>query len=268
MALHPNHPLASRLLQIAVARLQNPLLATPTTDPPAVAGPAARRDDPHTSPLEIFLRRVVDHDLQPLNDSASRLLAIEDQDGFSSHRLTGILEQDPVLAAKMLRLANSAFQPSLARVRNLRDAVIRLGLETVRSAALGACLRETLGEGNVLDERIFWRHSAAIAVLTRLLAESRRDPGDEAFTAGLLHNIGLLALDQLAPQDLRRAIALAASAANPSASPSGKSSASPMPPSAPSSPTAGPSRPPSHWPRPPATTRAPAASCSRASPSS
>jgi putative nucleotidyltransferase with HDIG domain len=126
----------------------------------------------------------------------ARILQLIDREGASGKELVEVIEHDQALTGKMLRLANSAFFGQSRRVATIPRAVVLLGFSTVRNLALGVKVWDTLSSG-ISRTRLedLWMHSVAVAVATRTLAARLRvgDP-DEAFTAGLLHDIGRLVL--------------------------------------------------------------------------
>lgn len=108
------------------------------------------------------------------------------------------LHRDPALTTRVLRLANSSFYGLARRVSDASEAVVVLGMRTVRSLSMLAGAYPMLShhkncygvEGNGL-----WEHSYAVATGAQLLAaRSGKATEDTAFTAGLLHNIGKLML--------------------------------------------------------------------------
>jgi putative nucleotidyltransferase with HDIG domain len=113
-----------------------------------------------------------------------------------SRELVTVIENDQALAAKTLRLANSAFFGQRRRVATIPRAIILLGLSTVRNLTLSVKVWDALGTG-VARSRLerLWSHSIACAVAARALTVRLNggDP-DESFTAGLLHDVGRLIL--------------------------------------------------------------------------
>lgn len=188
------------------------------------ARPLARADDGYAHhpsafsaplPLPAHLRRpriVLDEvlaeavDLRPLPEVARRLLSIAEEDDFSLQDLAIVVGADQALTAKILRVANSPFHRHSRQIGTIRDAVVLLGFRTVRSAALAACLMQsTPPQTNVLDYPSFWRYSVSVGVLAELLALDEHTR-DMAFTAGVMHNLGRLALDQFVPREFERAV--------------------------------------------------------------
>lgn len=111
---------------------------------------------------------------------------------------------DPVLAAKTLALANSAYYGLPRQLSSLREAIIFLGFGTVRTIALAVTnFAGYLGksDADALARREVWRHSLNTALCARtlvpMLSPSVQEAftADEAFTGGLLHDIGKMALD-------------------------------------------------------------------------
>ena len=147
--------------------------------------------------------------LRPLPSVALRVLEIAESEHFSAHELAQTISADPALTAKMLRLANSAYYGFPRRIGTVRDAVVLLGFRAVRSATLATCVIEAIPRGANIDDHTFWHFSITVGMLAEVLAGATHRHANEAFTAGVLHNIGRLALDQHRPDALRRAILLA-----------------------------------------------------------
>lgn len=118
--------------------------------------------------------------------------------------LADVLGRDQALTARVLRLANSALFGLPRRIGALTDAIVLLGFNTVRSLSVAGSAftvmdRSVVGYG--LQRGLLWRHGVAAAAAARLLA-SRVAPQqvEEAFVAGLLHDIGKIVLDSYVGQ--------------------------------------------------------------------
>lgn len=146
-------------------------------------------------------------ELCPLGGIASAVLRITDGDRFSAHELGKVISSDQALTARMLRLSNSAYYGFPRRVTTVRDAIVLLGFRAVRSSVLASCVIADIGKPENLDYQQFWRNSVSVAMLGEMLAKAEHANAEEVFTAGVLHNIGRLALDQQRPdlfRELRR----------------------------------------------------------------
>lgn len=119
------------------------------------------------------------------------------------------IARDQALVAKMLRVANSSFYGLQGKVNSIGDAIVVLGLRGVRTLATAAAVTGAFGSGQHpgFDFRIFWRHSIAIALCARALARHMKMSEDNAFTAGLLHDIGRLVLASCYPRQLAAVLA-------------------------------------------------------------
>ena len=139
-------------------------------------------------------------ELRPLPAVATSILRLTEHDRFSAHELASAITADQALTAKLLRLANSAYYGFPREIGTVRDAVVLLGFRTVRATTLASCVIGTLSEANHLDYESFWHFSVSTGMLAEMLARTEGVHQDSAFTAGVLHNVGLLALDQQRPE--------------------------------------------------------------------
>ena len=113
-----------------------------------------------------------------------------------------IISSDQVLTTRVLRLVNSAYHGLPRQVHSVTEAVTLLGLEQVKSMALALSVHDMFATGRYadgLDRAQLWRHSLAVANCARLVAKEAalKDP-EQAFTAGLLHDVGKVVFDQYA----------------------------------------------------------------------
>jgi putative nucleotidyltransferase with HDIG domain len=169
-----------------------------------VAGLPAVRPATSEADTEHILQHI--QTLPALPQAAVQALAALRDDNSSPEHCAEQIGRDLALAARTLKLANSAFYGLAGRVSGLRDAVTMLGRRTLCSAVTAVVVSEQLQaqrcEG--FDFSDFWRHAAGTAIAARCIARSLRLDEETAFTAGLLHDIGHLALaahfpEQLAP---------------------------------------------------------------------
>jgi HD-like signal output (HDOD) protein len=124
------------------------------------------------------------------------IIALIDDDRAGAKKLVELIERDQALTARLLRLANSAFFGQARKVSTIPRAVLLLGFSTVRNLALGVKVWDTLGTGVSRKElEALWTHAVQVAAAARVLARQQRQVNpDEAFTTGLLHDVGQLVL--------------------------------------------------------------------------
>jgi putative nucleotidyltransferase with HDIG domain len=116
--------------------------------------------------------------------------------GGDGNELLTALESEGPLSTKLLRLAGGAFFGQADRVRSLPRALVLLGAPTVRNLAVGVGMWDALAAGAGRHRAAeLWEHAVAVGVATKMLAARLRSAEpDEAFAAGLLHDVGRLVL--------------------------------------------------------------------------
>jgi len=161
---------------------------------------------------ETLLNRI--GDLPPLPAIALRVMRAADDPQTSAMDLAQILQTDQALTAKLIHISNSAYYGFARRVGTVREAVVLLGFKQVRQVAVGLSLMSMFRTTRVSSDRfnldLFWGHSVAVAVAAEALAKNARVVRPEdAFTAGILHDIGRLVLRHVMPGEFEEAVRMA-----------------------------------------------------------
>ena len=134
---------------------------------------------------------------------ASRLLSLTRDIDYDIHDVVDCLQHDPALVAKVLRTVNSVHFATTCKVASLQQAVTLLGLRSLRLVAMTFGLIEGLTRGAPARvTRDFWRRALTLATVARRLSlgPAAIDPS-EAYSAGLLADIGVLVLAQAEPAE-------------------------------------------------------------------
>lgn len=143
--------------------------------------------------------------LRPLPASASRILKALEDPGATAGIVADLVALDQALTAYVLRVANSTGLGFRTACSSVRDAVMRLGFKQVRSLVLSTVASGPLSSrlnGYRLGAKELWYHSLAVANGAHWLAAALRYPDpEEAYVAGLLHDLGKLLLDQYVQAD-------------------------------------------------------------------
>ena len=146
------------------------------------------------------LARVMDSERLPTIPAvAVKIVDLVQRPDVSIELLGETIAADPALAARVLRTANSGFYGRPRSVTRIRDAILVLGLRTVKTLALGFSLVGDLrGHGGKgVDHTWLWQRSLLTATIGRTLsARAGKRVDDEAFLGGLLHMLGIIALEQ------------------------------------------------------------------------
>lgn len=109
---------------------------------------------------------------------------------------------DPVLSARLLRLANSAYYHASRTVGSVDDALMMLGFVTVRTLVISSGLTSGFKSMPGLDLNKFWRYSLHTAAISRWLAKTSGQNIDQSFTVGLMHAIGQLVMHAGMPEQM------------------------------------------------------------------
>ncbi len=107
---------------------------------------------------------------------------------------------DPVIAAKVLRLANSSRFRGSRPSNSVEDAAMRLGFNTLRTLVLASAVTGAFKNDSDFDMKAFWLQSFQVASLCRLLAKFNGVAIETAFTCGMMHNIGELLIQTGLPE--------------------------------------------------------------------
>jgi putative nucleotidyltransferase with HDIG domain len=151
--------------------------------------------------------------LPTLSAVALRVLQVTTDSQSAAADVVRVVRCDQSLTAKIISLAGSSWSGARGPVTTLDQAIPRLGFRTVRSIVLSVtvfdCFPANGGQtpGAAFDRSEFWKHSLAVACASRRLAAIRSDLGvdsADAFVAGLLHDLGKVALSAVFPQAYER----------------------------------------------------------------
>lgn len=179
---------------------------------------------PRTRQIDLILAQV--DNLPTLSPIAARLMSLGSADDVDLAELARLIESDPALAGRLLGLCRKADKGWGDRITTVKRAVVMLGLDAVRSAVLSVDVYDVMknrtaeadrraeagADARPFDRAGFWRHSLAVACASELIAQRQphlRVVPEEAFVAGLLHDLGKLVLDLVLPQSYAGVLAIA-----------------------------------------------------------
>jgi len=156
---------------------------------------------------ELFYKILSDHkELSSLPQVLAEVMRVSRDPDSSASDLAKVIMKDPPLTAKLLRVVNSPFFGQVRKISTVDQAVVTLGMRTVTAVALSMSIYDITGKIDALiDRKKFWRHSLEVAISARMIAEKvGYSQPEEAFVAGLLHDIGILILESSFPEEFRR----------------------------------------------------------------
>jgi putative nucleotidyltransferase with HDIG domain len=154
-------------------------------------------------------RRLIEQidNLPALPAIVSKLIQVVNSPDTSAEDAAKLIQKDPALTTKMLRLANSAFYGIPRSISSVSSAVVILGFNTIRSLVLSASVMKMFSSTKkpAIDKDRFWKHSivcamAAKTIIRQFINVRMMDP-ESAFCAGILHDIGKLIFSEFAQED-------------------------------------------------------------------
>jgi HD-like signal output (HDOD) protein len=154
---------------------------------------------------EALVRRV--GEVMTLPHVVRKVIDLTHNPSANSKMLAEAIKDDPVLAAKLLRTANSSFFGFMSKTTDIGSAVVRLGIKQVRSLATAIGVGNMFTGGADKDgySRLnLWKHSVAVGTMNETMTQVCTVPGiralaGEALLAGLVHDIGIIIEDQYLP---------------------------------------------------------------------
>ncbi len=132
-------------------------------------------------------------DLATLPESATRISSILSNEDWDLDDVVLVVRRDPVLAARVLQVANAAGLVARAEISDLSVGVLRLGVGAILALVIGSSVRrEMTRSSSGFDEARLWRHSVATALTVESMPSAGgRQPPTEAYSAAILHDIGM-----------------------------------------------------------------------------
>ncbi len=165
------------------------------------AGVARRGHDVRSVPLpsgrlgELYRELILGDDLPATPEVALAIMAIVDKEDADVADLAALVPRDPMLSSRLIGLSNGLFFGAARKITDIRQAVTMLGFSRVRelvtTLSVGAMLRLDDANPAMLHT---WRHSLLVAGAAKFLGRGVGLKGDQAFIAGVLHDIGKLVL--------------------------------------------------------------------------
>ena len=149
-------------------------------------------------PLAIQRARLL-KEVPPFRPVAIRLLNLISDISQPLPRIVNLLRTDAILTAEVLRLANSPLLESRNEITSMLNALAILGVERVNCLVLTTAMRSLAGPMNRKLARACWRHNLATATICERIAPPLDIIPEKGYVAGLLHDVGRLALIRAFP---------------------------------------------------------------------
>jgi putative nucleotidyltransferase with HDIG domain len=139
-------------------------------------------------------------DLKVLPFVARKVLDTISNDNLSFSDLANIIEKDQTIAARVLKVSNSALYGLRQEVNSIQQALLILGLKTIRSLVLSLSTKSLYKKFGMTEQKM-WDHSVATATAARIISATLgSEVSDIAFIGGLMHDLGKVILNNETPE--------------------------------------------------------------------
>jgi len=136
-------------------------------------------------------------DLPTIPVVAIKVMQLIESDTATAEGLAKIVASDPAVAARVLKISNSSFYGCRRQIQTLSSAIVILGFSTLRSLVVAASVKQVYKPYG-LTEKMLWEHSFAAGLAAKIIANRTRAANEEeAFLAGLFHDIGKIIMNTL-----------------------------------------------------------------------
>lgn len=168
-------------------------------------GVATTLQQDNASMVHDAIRRVTA--IATLPEVTSKIVSVVEDPRSTASQLHKIVAHDPALVTRILKVVNSAFYGLPGQIGSVDRAIVLLGLNAIKNIAVAASLGQLFRGVRLCAEfgpRDLWTHCIAVGVASRELARQMKVPiVEEAFLAGMIHDLGLLVSLQVFPEKLR-----------------------------------------------------------------
>jgi len=139
--------------------------------------------------------REISH-IATLPEITLKIVELVEDPSSTAQDLHNVIANDPALSSRILKVVNSSFYGLPGQIGSINRAIVMLGLNAVKNIAIAASLAKLFRGGDLsqgFSARRVWEHAVASGAVSKMVADAARiGLSDEAFLAGLMHNIGLM----------------------------------------------------------------------------
>jgi HD-like signal output (HDOD) protein len=152
----------------------------------------------------MLIKRLIDQpgQLPTIPKVGQQLIVTFASEDVSFSRVAAQLAADPVMSARLLRLANSAYFQVPCTIGTIEAALQILGMVMVRNLVIGASVAAAFKNTTGINLQQFWRYNLYTACAARWLADRADADSDMVFTLGVMHAIGQLQMHAVIPEEL------------------------------------------------------------------
>ncbi len=141
-------------------------------------------------------------DLPAIPDIVLRIQKLLADPDVNFGSLAKLMQSDPAIAGRVVQVANSALFGGRATISDVKQAIVRIGLQQSRNIAYSVSVLELFSDVKGIDQKKYWKHCLSVGFLTQSICRVLRagkDAEDMGYIAGLMHDVGIMVFGYLVP---------------------------------------------------------------------
>lgn len=148
------------------------------------------------------------NDVKTVPHVAMRVSRLANDECTTMQEFENVIKHDPILVTRLLRLVNSPYFGLSQKIDSITKAIIYAGIKNLRNLVAVEAIRDLFNDegDDFFSRKKLWFHSAVVAILGEMIAKRIWGlGGEDVFLAGVIHDLGLVAVDQVTGKELREA---------------------------------------------------------------
>ncbi len=145
--------------------------------------------------------------MPPLSPVVHKIIEVANDVTASARELTEVIQMDPVLMSKLIKMVNSAYFGLPEQITSIKQAVVMLGINTLKNVAISSTVvgQMDIKTNTIMDGDEFWKHSFGVGVASKMIAKEIGIDSkvlEEYFVSGLIHDIGKVLINNFFSDEL------------------------------------------------------------------
>jgi len=165
------------------------------------------QEEEKSAKLKKIVKMVNKSEISSIKNTIVGITKIINDPKSSAKDLKEIIQIDPPLTARLLKLANSVYYSPRTRISQIQQAIIWVGYDALKELTLSQKVCEIFTGDSTFEgysRPLLWKHSVAVSLLGKMIYRREfREKGENIYIAGLLHDIGIIVLDQFCEDEFR-----------------------------------------------------------------
>ena len=165
------------------------------------------QEEEKSTKLNKIVQMVNESEISSIKNTVVGITKIINDPKSSAKDFKEIIQIDPPLTGRLLKLANSVYYSPRTKISEIQQAIIWVGYDALKELALRQKVCEVFDGDKTIEgysRPLLWKHSVAVSLLSKMIYRKEfREKGENIYVAGLLHDIGIIVLDQFCEDEFR-----------------------------------------------------------------